>query len=89
MPSKLEDAEGSIELNADFDVGRLEGVEIVALVNAWLQGGIGGRVLHHNLAKGEVLPADIAEDFEKFTEDLEERGPSAAFGRPDQDDRER
>lgn len=67
----------TIELNSDFLDKPLSPEGLVQLVAAWQQGGIGGRVLYHNLLEGERLPKDMT--FDKWMEDIEENGPSSEF----------
>jgi hypothetical protein len=46
-----------IELNRDFDIVRLTGKEIQALVMAWQSMAISQETLLHQFERGDVLPA--------------------------------
>lgn len=72
----------SVILNSDFVEAPMSADQVLKLVAAWQQGGIGAEVLHHNLARGEALPEGMGMD--EFVTDVEQNGPDAGMFR-DQD----
>ena len=54
-----------IELNRDFDVVRLSGKEIQALVLAWQAGAISHETMLHQFERGSVLPPGRSADEER------------------------
>ena len=67
----------TVELNRDFFEQPLSPDNLLKLVAAWQQGGIGGETLFHNLKTGERLPENMT--FEGWQRDIETNGPDAAF----------
>ena len=65
----------TVELNQDFVAAGLSGQEIVQLVAAWQNGGIGADVLYHNLKAGEALPDGMTRD--EYLADVEQNGPDS------------
>jgi len=49
----------NVKLNRDFVDTRLSAGDLEALVSAWQAGAFSRRVLHSNLQRGEIMPADL------------------------------
>jgi len=73
--------QATIALNSDFVERAMSPSEMVQLVAAWQNGGIGGEALYHNLREGERLPEGWT--FDDFQRDLEEHGPAGALFGPE------
>ena len=63
-----------VELNKDFFEQPLGPKEMLELVTAWQQGGIGGEVLFHNLKSGERLPEGMT--FDDWQRDIRQNRPN-------------
>lgn len=68
----------TVELNRDFFGSVMPMTDVVALVNSWMTGGVGGEFVYHSLKDGERLPEGWT--FEDFKRDIEENGPASTFG---------
>ena len=66
------EGEATVELNTDFLEASLSPDGLLKMVAAWQQGGIGGKVLHHNLRLGERLPEGMT--FDDWQDDIEQNG---------------
>lgn len=58
-------------LNNDFLPARMSPQELMALMQAWQQGGISQDTFLHNLKRGEILPEDTSVEEEKDRLDFE------------------
>ena len=69
----------TVQLNRDFTEASMSADQILKLITAWHTGGVGSKVVHHVLSRGEVLPENM--DFDKFVEDVEANGPDSVMFR--------
>ena len=65
----------SVKLNKDFIPAAMKPSEMIRLVEAWVNGGVGGKALFHQLQRGEQLPAEWT--YDDYLKDLEMNGKAA------------
>ena len=64
-------------LNKDFLPSPMNGAEVFSMVQGWMSGGFGLKVLYDILEKGERLPESMT--FEEYMADIKETGPPEMF----------
>jgi len=65
----------TVALNKDFTPAAMAASEMLRMVEAWVQGGLGGKALFHQLQAGERLPAEWS--YDDYLADIEINSHSA------------